>query len=110
MREKRRLKVFENRVLRRIFGSKKDEVTGEWRRLRNEEHYALYLSNIFRVIKSGRITWAGHVERKGDRKGAYMGLARKPERKIPLGRPKCRWEDTIKNVSSKNRMKTHKWW
>jgi len=88
----------------------RDEVTGEWRRLHNEELYPLYLPNIVRVIKSGRIKWAGHVERTGDRRGAYMVLVGKPKGKIPLETPKCRWEDTIKNVSSKNRMKRHKWW
>jgi len=64
LREKRRLRVFENRVLRRIFGPKRDEVTREWRKIRNEELNELYCSqNIVRVLKSGRIRWAGHVER-----------------------------------------------
>jgi hypothetical protein len=88
--------VFDNRTLRRILGSKRDEVTGELRRLHNEELYALYLPNIIRVIKSRRMKWAGHVERTGDRRGAYMVLVGKPEGKIPLERPKCGWEDTIK--------------
>jgi hypothetical protein len=71
LREKHRLRVFENRVLRRIFGLKRDEVTGEWRRLHNEELYDLYCSpNIIRMIKSRRMRWAGHVARLGDRKGA----------------------------------------
>jgi hypothetical protein len=66
LRNKCRLRVFENRVLRRIFGPKRDEVTGEWRRLHNEELYALYSSpNIIRVIKSRRLRWAGHVARMG---------------------------------------------
>ena len=66
LRGERRLRVFENRVLRRIFGSKRDEVTGEWRKLHNEELNDLYCSpNIFRVIKSRTIRWAGHVARKG---------------------------------------------
>jgi hypothetical protein len=66
--EKSRLRVFENRVLRRIFEPKRDEVTGEWRRLHNKELYALYSStNIIRVIKSRRLRWAGHVARMGER-------------------------------------------
>ena len=101
MREEHWLRVFENRALRRIYGSRRDEVTGEWRRLHNEELYALYLPNIVRVIKSRRIKWAGHEERTEDRRGAYMVLVGKLEGKIPLERPKCRREDTIKNVSSK---------
>ena len=72
MREERRLTVFENRVLRRIFGPKVDKVTEEWRKLHNEELNDLYcLPNIVRVIKSRRISWAGHVARKGDRRGVF---------------------------------------
>ena len=72
MREERRLRVFENRVLRRMFGPKSDEVTGEWRKLHNEEPNDLYCSpNIVRVIKSRRVRWAGHVARMGDRRGVY---------------------------------------
>jgi hypothetical protein len=72
MREECRLRVFENRVLRRIFVPKKDEVTGEWRRLHNKELYALYSSpNTIRMIKSRRLGWAGHVARMGERRGAY---------------------------------------
>jgi hypothetical protein len=75
MREERWLRVFENRVLRRIFGSKRKKVKGEWRRLQNEELYALYSSpNIIRVIKSRRLRWAGHVARMGKRKGVYRVL------------------------------------
>jgi hypothetical protein len=71
LKEKHRLKVFENRVLRRIFGPKRDKVTGERRRLDNEEHNDLHSSpNIIRVIKSRRMRWAGHVARTGDRRGA----------------------------------------
>jgi hypothetical protein len=67
LREECRLRVFENRVRRRMFGPKRDEVTGEWRRLQDEELYALYPSpNIIRVIKSGRLRWAGHVARMGE--------------------------------------------
>jgi hypothetical protein len=69
LREKRKLRVFENRVLRRIFGLKRDEVTGEWRRLHNKELYDLHSSpNIIRVIKSRRIRWAGHVARMENRR------------------------------------------
>jgi hypothetical protein len=97
LREECRLRVFENKVLRRIFGPKKDEVTGEWRRLHNEELYVLYSSpNIIRVIKSRRLKWAGHVARTGERRCAYRALVGKPEGKSPLGRPRRRWEDNIK--------------
>jgi transcription termination factor 2 len=84
-------------VLRRIFGPKRDEVTGEWRKLHNEELYDLYFSpNIVRVIKSRRVRWAGHVARIGEGKGVYMGLVVKPEGKRPPGRPRRRWKDNIK--------------
>jgi hypothetical protein len=97
LREECRLRVFENRVLRRIFGPKRDEVTGEWRRLHNKELYALYSSpNISRVIKSRRLRWAGHVARMGERRGAYRALVGKPEGRRPLGKPRRRWEDNIK--------------
>ena len=97
MREARRLRVFENRVLRRIFGPKRDEVTGEWRTLHNEELNDLYCSsNIVRVIKSSRMKWAGHVARMGKRRGVYRVLVGKPEGKKQLGRPRRRWEDNIK--------------
>jgi len=97
LREKRRLRVFENRVLRRIFGPRRDEITGEWRRLHNEELNDLYSSpNIVRVIKLRRMRWAGHVARMGDGRGVYRVLAWKPEGKRPLGRPMRRWEDNIK--------------
>jgi hypothetical protein len=89
--------VFQNRVLRRIFGSKRDEATGEWRRLHNEELNDLYSSpNINRVIKSGRMRWAGHVARRGKKRGAYRILVGRPEGRQPLGRPRRRWEDNIK--------------
>jgi len=88
--EERRLRVCENRVLRRIFGPKRDEVTGEWRKLRNEELNDLYSSpNIARVIKSRKIRWGGgHVTRMGERKGVYRVLVGKPEGTRPLGRPR----------------------
>jgi hypothetical protein len=89
--------VFENRVVRRIFGPKRDEVTGEWRRLHNEELNDLYSSpNILRVIKSRRMRWAGHVARMGEERGAYRILVGRPEGRRPLRRPRHRWEDNIK--------------
>jgi len=88
--------VFENKVLRRIFGPKRKEVTGEWRRLNNEELNDLYCSsNIVRVTKSRRMRWAGHVARMGERRGVYSDLVGKPEGKRPLGRPRCRCENNI---------------
>jgi hypothetical protein len=89
--------VFENRVLRRIFGPKRDEATGEWRRLHNEERNDLYSSpNIIWVIKSRRMRWAGHVARMGEKRGVYRNLVGRPEGRRPLGRPRRRWEDNIK--------------
>jgi hypothetical protein len=83
--------VFENRVLRRIFGPKRDEVTGEWRRLHNEELYDLYSSpNSIRVIKSRRMRWAGHVARMGEGRGAYRVLVGRHEGRRPLGGPRLR--------------------
>jgi len=91
LREERRLRVFENRVLRRIFGPKRDEVTGEWRKLHNEELNNLYSSpNIVRVIISRRMRWAGHVARISDGRGVYRVLEGKPEVRRPLGRPRRR--------------------
>jgi hypothetical protein len=81
--------VFENRVLRRIFGPKWDEATGEWRRLHNEELNDLYSSpNIIRVIKSRTMRWAGHVARMEEKRGAYRILVGRPEGRRPLGRPR----------------------
>jgi len=88
--------VFENMVLRRIFGPRRDEVTGEWRRLLNVELNDLYSSNIVRVIKSRRMRWAGHVVHMGEERGAYRVLVGKPEGKRPLGRPRRRWVDNIR--------------
>jgi len=83
-------------VLRRIFGPKRDEVTGEWRKLHNEELKGLYSSSdIVRVIKSRRMRWAGHVTLMGEGRGVYRLLVGKPEGKRPLGRPRRRWEDNI---------------
>ena len=86
MREERKLRVFENMVLRRIFGPRREEVRGEWRRLHNEELNDLYCShNIVRVIKSRRMRWAGHVARMGEERGVYRVLVGKPEERRPLG-------------------------
>jgi hypothetical protein len=91
------LRVFENRVLRRIFGPKRDEVTGEWRKLHNEEFHNWYSSpDIIRQVKSRRMRWAGHVARRGEERKAYTVLVGKPEGKRPLGRPRHRWEDGIR--------------
>jgi hypothetical protein len=82
LKEERRLRVFENRVLRRIFGPKRAEVTREWRKLHNEEPDDLYSSlNIVWVIKSRRIKWAGHVARMGEKRGVYRVLVGKPKGK-----------------------------
>src|SRR5215510_13087939 len=97
LREEHRLTVFENRVLMRIFGPKRDEVTGEWRKLHNEELKDLYSSpRIVRVVKSRRMRWAVHVARMGEERGVHRVLVGKPEGKRPLGRPRRRWEDNIK--------------
>ena len=118
LREKRRLRAFENRVLRKIFGPKRDKVTRDWTKLHNEELDNLYWTklhneeldnlywtkqhneeldnlycspNISRVIKSGRMRWAEHVARMGKKRGVYRVLVGKPEGKRPLGRPRCSW-------------------
>jgi hypothetical protein len=97
LREERRLRVFENRVLRRIFGPERDEVTEEWRKLHNEELNDLYCSpNTVRVIKSRRLRWAGDVARVGGRRRVYRVLVGKPGGKRPLRRPRRGWEDNIK--------------
>ena len=97
MREERKLRVFENMVLSRIYRPRRDEVTGEWRRLHNEELNDLYSSpNIVRVIKSRRMRWAGHVARMGEERVAYRVLVGKPERKRSLGKPRHRWVDNIR--------------
>jgi hypothetical protein len=92
-----RLRVFENRMLRRIFRPKRDEVTGEWRTLHNEKLRDLYSSpSIIRIIKSRRMRWAGHVARMGEKRNAYRILVGKPKGKGPLGRPRRRWVDNIR--------------
>ena len=89
--------MFENRVLRRICGPKKDGVTGEWRKLHNEELNDLYSSpNIVRVIKSRRIRWVVHVAHMEGRRVVHKVFVVKREGKIPLRRPRCRWKDNIK--------------
>ena len=97
MREEHRPGVFENRVFRRIFGPKRDEVTEKWRKLHNEELSDVYCSpKIVRVIKSRRMRWVGHVASVGEGRGVYRALVGTPERKTPLGRTRLRWEDNIK--------------
>jgi len=97
LRKERRQRVFESRVLRRTLVPKRDEVTGEWRKLHNEELNDLYSSpNIVRVIKSRRMRWAGHVVSMGEKRGAYRVFVGKPEGNIPLGKPRRRWDDNIR--------------
>jgi hypothetical protein len=94
--EEHRLRVFENRVLRKIFGPKREE-DGSWRKLHNDELHSLYSSlNIVRVIKPRRMRWAGHVARMGEGRGVYRILIGRPEGKRLLERPRRRWEDNIK--------------
>jgi hypothetical protein len=89
--------VFEDKVLRRIFGPKRDEMTGDWKKLHNEKLLNLYSSpSIIRVIKSRWMRWAGHVARMGEKRNAYNIFLGKPEGKRPLGRPRRRWVDNIK--------------
>jgi hypothetical protein len=84
-------------VVRRVFGPKRYEVTGEWRKLRNEELNDMYsIPNIVRVVKLRRMRWAGHVARMGEKRVVHRVLVGKPEGKRPLGRPRRRWEDNIK--------------
>jgi hypothetical protein len=95
--EEHKLNVFENRVLTRIFGSKRDGVTGGWRKLYNEELHNLYSSpSTIRIIKSRRMRWAGHAAQIGEKRNMYRLLVGKPEGKRPLGRPRHTWMDNIK--------------
>jgi hypothetical protein len=97
LRKENILRVFENMVLRRIFGQKRDEVMGEWRKLHNEELHDLYSSpSIIRIIKSRKMRWAGQVARMGEKRSAYRLLVGTPEGKKPLGRPRRRWVDNIR--------------
>jgi hypothetical protein len=96
LRKERRLRVFENRVLRRIIWPRRDEVTGEWRKLHKEKLNDLYcLPNIVRVLKSRIMRWAGHVARMEERRCVCWVLVEKPEGKRPLGRTRLRWKDNI---------------
>jgi hypothetical protein len=97
VREEHKLRVFENRVLRRIFGPKRDRVTGGWRKLHNEELHNLFSSpSMISIIKSRRLRWAVHVARMGEKRKVYRLLVGKPEGKRPLGKPRRRWIDNIK--------------
>jgi hypothetical protein len=107
--EERRLRVFENRVLRRIFGPKRDEVTREWRKLHIEKLNYLYSPDIVRVIKSRRIRWAGHVARMGKGRSVYRVLVGKPVRKRPLERPRRRWKDNIRTDLQEVRSRGMDW-
>jgi hypothetical protein len=97
LREEHRLRVFENRVFRRIFGPKREE-DGSWRKLYNDELHNLYSSPNVRVIKSSRLRWVGHVAPMGEGRGVYGVSVGRPEGKRPLGRPRRRWKDNIKGT------------
>jgi hypothetical protein len=97
LREESRLRLFENRVLKKIFGPKRDEVTGKWRKLHNEELNNLYSSSsIVRVFKSRRLRWKGYVACKEESRSVLRALVVKSERKRSLGRPRRKWEDNVK--------------
>jgi hypothetical protein len=97
VREEHKLRVFENRVLRKIFGQKRDGVTGGWRKLHNEDLHSLYSSpSIIRIITLRRMRWAGHEAQMGEKRNMYRLLVGKPEGKRPLRRPRRRWIDNIK--------------
>jgi hypothetical protein len=98
LREEHRLRIFENRVLRRIFGPKRNE-HGSWRKLHNDELHILYSSPDIKVIKSRRMRWTGHGARMGEGRGVYRVLVGRPEGKRPLGRPRRRWEDNINKMT-----------
>jgi hypothetical protein len=102
LKEEHRLRVFQNRVLRRISGTKRDEVTGGWRKLHNEELHNLHSSpNIIRMTKSKRMRWVGHLTRRGAERKVSRVLVGKPKGKRPLERSIRRWEDNIKRVLEK---------
>jgi hypothetical protein len=97
IKRKHRLRVFKNRVQRRIFGPKRDEVTGEWRKLHNEELHNLFSSpDIIRQVKSRRMRWVGNVVCIGEKRKLHKILVGKSEGKRPHGRPRSRWEDGIR--------------
>jgi hypothetical protein len=97
LREEHKLMMFENRVLRRMFGPKRDGVTGEWRKPHNEELHNLYsLSSIIRIFRSRRMRWMGHVEQMGEKRIVYRLLVGKPQGKRPLGGPRRRWIGNVK--------------
>jgi hypothetical protein len=97
LREEHRLRVFENKVLRRTFGPKRDDVMGEWRKLHNEELRDLYSSpSIIRIMKSKMMRWAGHVARMGEKRNAYRLLVEGQRERYRLGRPRRRWVDNIR--------------
>jgi hypothetical protein len=103
LRKQHRLRVFENRVLRRIFALRRDEVTRYWRKLHNEELHNVYSPpDIIRIIKSRKMRWAGHVARMGESRNAYRILVGMPEGKKPIGRRRCRWVDNIKVALREN--------
>jgi hypothetical protein len=106
LREEHRLRVFELRVLRRIFGEERDEMTGGWRKLHNEKLRNLYSSPI-KMINSRSIRMAMHVAQIGKKRNAYRLLVGKPEGKRPLGRPRCRWVDNIRMSLRRDRLG---WW
>jgi hypothetical protein len=96
VREEHILRVFENRVLRRIFGPKRDGVTGGWSKLHNEGLHSLCASpSIIRIINTRKMKWAGHVARMGEKRNVYRLLVGKPEGRRPIGRPRRRWMDNI---------------
>jgi hypothetical protein len=97
LREQHRLRVCENRIIRRIFGPKRDVVTGEWMKYTVRSFIFLtHPQNIIRQIKSKNMRWVGHVARMGEERKVYKDLVRNPKGKIPFTRPGCRWEDGVR--------------
>ena len=97
MREKQRFRLFENKVLRKIFEAERDKIIGEWRKLRNAELHTFYFSpNLIMILNSRRLRWAGHVVRIKESRNAYRVLVGRPEGKRSVGRPRRRWEDNVK--------------